>query len=658
MAIREVKFIQNDPRAGLIVFLRGQPFFENPDFARSFDLMFAPLSRNTLLWLSALLVLALCLRLYRVGTYSIYFDEKSTLLVSQGICLEGVNQTDVFGKPYFTPAEFWKPKTFQDFIEANTRGDIGNSPAYYGVLWLWLNVFGLSDASLRMPSVIFSTLLVWLLFVFVRRHFQPGPGGAGLVAGLPTLNNRSVDTLALLSAAMATIEPFFISYSHIARNYSMTFFLTLLATHLFLLILERVRSQTSFRDSTAPGAVSLSTLYVAYGFVFVVAVFSHYLAVTVFLCHGLYALLYLRNGRAWATLGVVGAVGLGLISLWFLFGGGKYTFFTLEYQRNFYRNIALTNPTGSGFGIILPATIPNIAVRAVPIFSDLFIVTNGLGNVLTGLRNSVPALGLGTLATLVMHRYLTVPKPPVWVYVAVPLLLLAGLPIYSVVPLRLLVLSGAVPFLYLIGRFIFDRTNANQKRIVVLLLLLAFIPTLFLLFMAWRSGHTYGITQRYSGFSFPYVCILIAMGLRQLITLRWWFGLPVAAILFLQSIHISQLLGDIYADESPKYTYFNKARIANPYWAAAQQLKRLYAPGDTILYPNKKHIIYSEEIDRTFSPVSLLDAQMVNVYLPKDAPYIQRVDPNEPDRIVLVKGHSDKKITIFDFQGGLYRYGD
>ena len=596
--------------------------------------MFTLSPRNTLFWLSALLVLALGLRLYRLDTYGIYFDEKSTLLISQGVCLEGYNQKDVFSKPYFTPAEFWKPKTFNDFIEADIRGDIGNSPSYYGVLWLWMEVFGLSDASLRMPSVIFSVLIIWLLFVFVRRHFRS-------------------DSLALVSAAIATIEPFFVAYSHIARNYSMTFFLTLLATHLFLLIMERVR----FGPPAGRKTISLPMLYVAYGVVFVTSVLSHYLATTVFLCHGLYALLYLRNVRSWVTLGLTSAVGLGLVSLWFLFGGGKYTFFTLNYQAGFYRNIALTNPYNSGFGTILPATIPNIAVRAVPIFSDLFIVTNGLVGVLISVRNALLALGLGVAVTGIIHRYWSVIKPAVWVYAAVPVLLLAGLPFYTVDPVRLLVLSVAVPFVYLIGRYVIDRTDADQKRLVIMLLLLTFVPTLFLLFMSWRSGHTSGITQRYSGFSFPYVCILVAMGLRQFAITRWWFGWPIAAILLIQSVYIGQLLADIYADHSPKYTYFDKARIPNPYWSSAQQLKKLYAPGDTILYPNKKRQIFSEKMDRTYSSVALLDAQLVNVYLPKDATYIQHIDPNERDRIVLAK-RSGEKITIFDFKGSTYRYGE
>ncbi len=602
-------------------------------------------NRNALFWLAGILLLTFVLRLHNAGHYSIYFDEKSTLLISQGVCLEGANQKAVFTKKYFTPAEFWKPKTVADFIEANIRGDIGNSPAYYAVLWVWMEVFGLSDLSMRFPSVLFSTLMVALLFLFVRRHFRS-------------------NTLALLAAGIGAIEPFFVAYSQMARNYSMTFFLTLLGTHLFLLIVEegeRVKERKSERVKgiTKPSPLALSSfrsfaLYLTYGAVFTLSVLSHYLAVTVFLYHGIYAALYLRNLRAWVLLAVTGAVGFGLVSLWFIYGGGAYTFQTMKYQADFYRNIAETNPTGTPFGLILPGTIPNITKRAIPIFADLFLFTNGLGSALTGLKNAGLALLLGCVVVFLIYRYNRDETPPVWVKVAVPLVLLAGLPIYSVVPLRFLVLSVAPVFVWLMGQYILQHTDTREKRYVVLLLLLAFVPTFFLLFMSWRNNHTFGITQRYSGFSFPYVCLLIAMAVRQLTSLRWWFSVPVAAVSLVQLYFVSQVLLQIYGGTEGKYTYFEKPRIENPYWYAAQELKKQYAPGDTILYPNPPRVIYSEEIDKTFSKVALLDAQLVNVYLPPKATYYQRVDPSEPNKIVLVKGKAGQKITIFDLKDVRY----
>ncbi len=597
--------------------------------------------RNAKFILITILVVAALLRLYRVDSYGIFFDEKSTLLISQGVCLEGSNQRDVFSKPYFTPSEFWKPKTFADFIEANIRGDIGNSPAYYGVLWAWMNAFGLSDLSMRLPSVIFSTLLVLMLYIFVKRHVR-------------TENPATTETIALTSCALAAVEPFFIAYSHMARNYSMTFLLTLLATHLFLLILER-HPRSPLPGPTAPATPAPWWLYAAYGLTLATAVLSHYLAITVFACHGLYALLYLRDVRVWTRLALAGLLGFVPIVLWFVYGGGKYTFFTLNYQATLYRKLALTNPFNNPYGQILPATLPNILKRVTPIFADLFIVSNGLGPFLLSLRNTTVAVGLGIAATAVIVRYYRNDNPPLWVKIGLPALLLIGLPIYSAAPLHYMLVMATVPVGYLVWQYARSVTGSDQKRLLVLLALLAFFPTVFLMGMAWRSGHTFGITQRYSGFSFPYVVVLVAMGLHQLATLRWWFSAPLWLAMGIQAVFVGQLLAKIYADTELKYTSFGVARLPNPYWSAAQQLIRQYQPGDTILYPNRQRLIESK-IDLTYSAVSLLDAQLVNVYLPPAATYWQRIDPAEPDKIVLRKGGTGQRVTIFDLHGSKYRY--
>ncbi len=598
------------------------------------------LSSRSVSWLLAgLLLVTLFLRLYRLADHGIFFDEKSTLLVSQGVCLEGANQRDVFSKPYFTPAEFWKPKTYADFVEANTRGDFSNSPAYYGLIWAWMQVFGLSDAALRSFSALFGLLTVWLVFVFVRQHFR-APANS---SEIDTTGGNDTDKLALIAATLASIEPLFVAQSHIGRNYTLTFFLTLLATHLFVLIY-------TYAHRKRPVPV---WLYPAYGLTLALSLLSHYLALTVFLCHGLFALTYLRRPQAWTGLVLTGAAGMALVSVWFVFGGGKYLFHTLDYQGQFYRNIALTNPTGTSFGPIYPATFGNVAKRAWPIFTDLLPLTNGLGTSLSGAKNAIVAIILGLGITGLIHWYRAVANPPVWVKAATLVLLLIGGLLFTAVPDRFLVLTVSLPMFYLTGRYILTRTAIFQRRLVILLLLLTLIPTLFLVMMAFRAGHTFGLTQRYSGFSLPFAAILLAMGLRELATLRWWFWGPLSLVLLMQVFWLGRILVGIYADTESKYTFFGSPRLPNPYWAAAQKLKASYAPGDTILYPSVKRIVYSD-MDRTDYPISLLDAQLVNVYLPPTATYWQRIDPNEPDKIVLVRKNSGQKTLIFDLKGARY----
>jgi len=586
-------------------------------------------SKNRTLWLTLILLLAFGLRLYRSGTYGIYLDEKYTMVISQGIVMEGSNQHDVFftpGKTYFTPAEFWSPKTIQDFIEANIRGDIGNSPAYYAVLWGWMKVFGLSDFSARFPSVLFSTLLVGLVYIFVRRHFRS-------------------ESLALLSALIAAVEPFFIAYSHMARNYSFSFFLTLLATHLFLLLLERVRNQQR-----------VGGLFVAYGLTFVLSLLSHYLTITVFLCHGIYMLLYVRKPRLWLSFSVVALIGVAVVSLWFIYGGGKYTFQTLAYQAQVYRQAALTNPYNNGFGIILPATILTVGERSLPIWADLFILSNGLGQAdALGVRNLLVALGFGLAAGWLLSRYVGRTDVPGWVAPVYVALLLIGLPLYTVMKPQYVVVAALPSFAYLLYRALREDTTREQRPFLALITLLAVVPTLFLLLMSFRNGHTYGITQRYSGFSFPYTALLVALILQRMARLPIAFRVVLVGVTFLQGVLVAQLLNRIYDDSAPKYTYFGRPRGPNPHYLVAQKIRNQYAPGDTVLYPSVP-LSFRDEVEKTYWPYSIQDAQLTNLYLPKDATYLQRLDTTQTDRIILVKGRTGEKITLFDLDGKTHRY--
>ena len=579
-------------------------------------------------WLILILLLAFVLRLYKADSYGLYLDEKYTVVISQGIAMEGANQKDVFftpGKLYFTPAEFWQEKTIADFIGANIRGDIGNSPFYYGVLWGWTKLFGLSDLSLRFPSILFSTLLVGLLFMFVRRHFQ------------------SIG-LAVTSALIMAFEPFFIAYSHMARNYSMSFFLTLLATHLFLVILNRAA------ERRPTGA-----LMVAYGGTFVLALLSHYLSITVFLCHAIYAVFFVRPVKRWVPFLLAGLVGIGLVSLWFVYGGGTYTFKTLAYQAQFYRTIALTNPLGSGFGIVLPATVLNVAVRSAPIWADLFTITNGLGQIdALGARNLATASGLGLLATRLLWRFRAARPVPIWIVLGYGLLLTAALALASIVSLRLVVAAAVPSFVYLLLCSLRREADGGRWPLLVLVLLLATVPTLFLIAMAFRSGHTYGLTQRYSGFSFPFSIILITLLLAEITRIPNGLRLVLGAVLVIQSCFVVQLLYRVYQDRAPKYTYFAEPRMPNPYYLTAQKIRQQYTPGDTVVYPSVR-LQPRDEVEKTYWPYSVQDAQLTNLYLPHDAQYWQRMDTTETNKIVLVKS-SGQRIVLFDLKGTKYRY--
>lgn len=590
--------------------------------------LFAQLSSPRLL-LVLILVLALGLRLYKSSVHGLYLDEKFTLINIAGVSLEGFNQHDVFftpGKTYFTPKEFWKEKHLHDYIRAIIQNDIGNSASHYALLWAWVQLFGMSDLSIRMPSIIFSTLIVGLTYLLTKRYFRS-------------------ESLALLCAFLSAIEPFFIAYSHMARNYCMTIFITMLGTYLFLRILDR----------RAEGKTPIG-MYIGYGLCFALAVLGHYLAVTVFMCHGIYLFLFNRNLKTYIGLGlsVIGGT-VGLILPWFVFGGGKYTLQTLAYQAQLYRGLAYSNPYNNGFNIILPATIPNVVKKSIPLWADLMMFSNGLSSETLAFRNLIIAFALGCVAVVIIHLFGRRRTVPVWVSVAVPVLMVAGFALYSVPSLRLLAAAATPVFYYMLYQAAVSYSNQADRRLVFFLVLLSTFPTLFVIAIAFRNDHTYGLMQRYSGFSFPYSVILVGLIIRQVFRQPTYLRLTLVAVLLVQSYYLVELLYRIYEDQAPKYTYYGRYRIANPYNTAADRIKEMYAPGDTVLYPSAR-TAPRDEVENTYTRHSIIDAQYTNLYLPKDATYYQRMDTTQTDRIILVKGNSGKRITIFNFEGTKYRY--
>jgi uncharacterized membrane protein len=612
-------------------------------------------SGTTLLILLLILIAGTSLRLYHLDSYSIFFDEKSTLVVSQGIVLEGANQKEVFSVKHlavpefwktpgyqllppdvitsltytetysprtFTPKEFWSHKKLSDYYEAMTRSDIGNSPFYYLLIHGWMDIFGMSDFSARLFSVLFSVLIIGLTFLFARKFFD--------------------DNTALIASAIVAIEPFFIAYSHQARNYSLTFFLTLLATYFFLQIIENKASKQK-----------TIWLYIGYILAAGLSLLSHFLTISVLLAHAIYALFFLRSIKGWIRMGAAAVAALSGVTWWLIAGGGQYTLYSLNYQSALYKRVAETMPNDNPYGLILPATLGNVFNKALPIFSDLIIFTNGLTDGPVGKRNTVVAF-LAGIVLILWFRFRDKINPPAWLESRLPyILILVSTLFYTSHKAQFAILSVSLFALSFLPD-IHKKSTEQQKKRLWLLYIMALVPTFFLIVMAFRGGHTFGLTQRYSGFSFPYVIIVLSLLLQYFTSLPREFRLVLFVFLALQLYYVGLRLNDIYQDRSLKYSYFLNPRSPNPYYAAAQKIKETYQKGDTIYYPAPVFPMVSV-MDRTFLSYSIREAQITNLYLPKDADYTQAMDTTQTTKIFIVRSTPSKDtLEIMDLKGKQY----
>ena len=104
----------------------------------------------------------------------------------------------------------------------------GHPPTYFVALLPWVNTFGTSLWSLRLPSALAGAACIWLLWLVARR-----------LTDEPT---------ALLAAGLLAIHGFAIYWSQMARMYTMVALLGLLSTFFLLRALEsgRRRDQTGY----------------------------------------------------------------------------------------------------------------------------------------------------------------------------------------------------------------------------------------------------------------------------------------------------------------------------------------------------------------------------------------------------------------------------
>lgn len=154
----------------------------------------AKFSQNPKTKLVFIFALALVIRLAGVTSRPIWYDESFSILISEqgpSAILSGTLVSD-----------------------ADSSAAEEHPPAYYFILWSWMQAFGNSLVVVRMLSIIFSLGIVFCVYLIAKHLF----------------NQQTALTAALLTA----ILPFQIHYGQEIRMYVLLTFWLLLATYAFL----------------------------------------------------------------------------------------------------------------------------------------------------------------------------------------------------------------------------------------------------------------------------------------------------------------------------------------------------------------------------------------------------------------------------------------
>jgi hypothetical protein len=568
-------------------------------------------SRQNLIFLF-ILCFGFLIRTYHLAHFAPFTDEKFTYLCSQGISVGGANQGEVFfEKKYFVSNEFWKTKNLNDYYEAIARCDFGTHFSYVILLKYWISIVGFDDFSIRFLSVIFSILGIWLIYLLAK-------------------NETKSNNIALIVAFLVAIEPLFIAQSRMARSYSVGIFFSVLSSYYFLKIIFESQTKTKH--------------FIIYALSCVICLLTHYITVWLMVAQSIFALIYLRNSKKWLHLSIVALLNGAVLYYWLFYGGGKWSFEFLADKNELHKKLANLPPDQNPLrGVVEIPTLKNLLLKTSEIISDIFILTNGVLVKMIGLKNMIVSLvtGLG-----IFGLYISQFKYKIHLIFVLQIITIL---IYSINKEAFFVFQNVV-FLTLLG--IRNLLNSNHKRIIIYLLLTLLVPLSYLLFDAVKGGHTGNLAQRYLFISYPYCMILVAILINEAtkiedVALKYL----MIFVLVLQCFYVLKTDWKILTDTEPKYSYFAKPREQNPHRKVAKIIKKQYAEGDTLVLPSWNNGVYDKI--RKAQSYDIMDAQLINLYFDKDSKIIERVNPNEADKVYLNHKNGEKTL-IFDFGGVRY----
>jgi uncharacterized membrane protein len=406
----------------------------------------------------------------------------------------------------FTPADVWAKDNIANIIEATQYFDGGNALLFNVMLHYWIEPAGLDDFSLKLLPALLGLATLAVIFFGLRLV------GAGLLA-------------ATLACFVAALHPLLIWSSRELRSYALAAMLVVVATFILLRLVEECKAR---RPS--------GLLTLAYAVVAAAALMSHYLTAYIFVGHGIWALLTLRNRRAWLHLTLAGAIVGGAFILWLLTGGAD------GIKLMDIHNVIWQQRAQAGhFPWLSVATTQKVASAFITNFAQYLLLQS----------------------TYAYDQFLLRSAPAIVVKWGLFLLAL-----------------GAIGTSFVIA---VHRRNDRLASLKLLTLILAVAAPAFAVALSFRSGHTLPFTFRYMVFSAPFAAMFVGLCGAALVDRTAWkrpslfTALPLQALIFIAAL--------IHLETPERFIQSPDAR-GDIYFKAATRVAEVAQPNDLVVYAN------------------------------------------------------------------------
>jgi mannosyltransferase len=197
--------------------------------------MFAT-SERTRLILATIILTGLFLRTYDLSTESLWCDELTSIKLAH--------------------------MNLKQILQDRMSKTVVNPPLYFYILHYWIKVFGDTGFSVRLPSVIFGTLSVYMIYKIGALLFDEETG--------------------IISSLLLAVSVFHIHYSQDARMYSLLVLLSTLSMYMFLKFLKKEDLKTGI------SYILSSTLMI----------YNHFYGLLIILAQNIYAITLIQSPKA------------------------------------------------------------------------------------------------------------------------------------------------------------------------------------------------------------------------------------------------------------------------------------------------------------------------------------------------------------------------